>query len=354
MPWDNGGGGRKRSDPRRQPAIEDLLKRSQDKLGQMMPGGSGASSSIAFLVATVLAAVLAYYAFTFRVDPDELGVVMRFGKVIRQEPPGLHFRMPYPIDEVRLPKVTRQNIIEVGMRTGTGTRSAGVSYVREESLMLTGDENIVDVNFVVYWRIRDAQQYLFNIQNPEVTVKEVAESAMREIVGQNDIQPILTGARQKTEQAVQKLMQEVLDHYGAGIRIDQVQLQKVDPPTQVIDAFRDVQAAATDKERLQNEAASYASRIVPEARGEAERILQGAMAYKQQSVAEATGQSARFLKIYDEYRKAPEVTRKRMYLETMERIMDGTDKIIIDTKGGQGVVPFLSLQPLEKRKEGGK
>jgi modulator of FtsH protease HflK len=351
MPWDNGGGGRKREDPRGRPEIEHLLKRGQDKLKQLMPGGSGLPGSIAFLVVSVLAALVAYYAFTFRVDPDELGVVMRFGKVTRQEPPGLHFRMPYPIDEVRLPKVTRQNIIEVGMRAGRGTR--GVSYVREESLMLTGDENIVDVNFVVFWRIRDAQQYLFNIQNPEVTVKEVAESAMREVVGQSDIQPILTGARQKTEQAVQKLMQDVLDHYGAGIRIDQVQLQKVDPPTQVIDAFRDVQAAATDKERLQNDAASYASRVVPEARGEAERILQGAMAYKEQSVAEATGQSSRFLKIYEEYQKAPEVTRKRMYLETMERIMGGTDKIIVDTKSGQGVVPFLSLRPLEKRKEGG-
>jgi membrane protease subunit HflK len=353
MPWDNGGGGPKRSDLRRKPEIEDLLKRGQDKLRQAMPSGSGLPGSIAFLVATVLAAILAYYAFTFRVNPDEQGVVMRFGKVTRQEPPGLHFRMPYPIDEVRLPKVTRQNIIEVGMRTATGTRSAGVSYVREESLMLTGDENIVDVNFVVFWRIKDAQAYLFNIQNPEVTVKAVAESAMREVVGQSDIQPILTGARQKTEQAVQKLIQEVLDHYGSGIRIDQVQLQKVDPPTQVIDAFRDVQAAATDKERLQNEAASYASRVVPEARGEGERILQGALAYKEQSVAEATGQSVRFLKIHEEYKNAPEVTRKRMYLETMERIMSGTDKIIVDTKSGQGVVPFLPLWPQAKRKEGG-
>jgi membrane protease subunit HflK len=353
MPWDNGGGGPKRSDLRRKPEIEDLLKRGQDKLRQAMPSGSGLPGSIAFLVATVLAAILAYHAFTFRVNPDEQGVVMRFGKVTRQEPPGLHFRMPYPIDEVRLPKVTRQNIIEVGMRTATGTRSAGVSYVREESLMLTGDENIVDVNFVVFWRIKDAQAYLFNIQNPEVTVKAVAESAMREVVGQSDIQPILTGARQKTEQAVQKLIQEVLDHYGSGIRIDQVQLQKVDPPTQVIDAFRDVQAAATDKERLQNEAASYASRVVPEARGEGERILQGALAYKEQSVAEATGQSVRFLKIHEEYKNAPEVTRKRMYLETMERIMSGTDKIIVDTKSGQGVVPFLPLWPQAKRKEGG-
>jgi membrane protease subunit HflK len=170
-------------------------------------------------------------------------------------------------------------------------------------------------------------------------------------VGQSDIQPLLTGARQKTEQAVQKLMQDVLNQYGAGVHVDQVQLQKVDPPSQVIDAFRDVQAAATDKERLQNEAASYTNRIVPEARGEAERILQGARAYREQTVAEATGQTARFLKIHEQYKKAPEVTRTRMYLETMERVLGGSEKIIIDTKHGQSVVPFLSLDQMPSRKE---
>ena len=255
---------------------------------------------------------------------------------------------------MRLPKVTRQNIIEVGFRSGITSRGfpGGVSDRPEESLMLTGDENIVDVDFVVFWRIRDAQQYLFNIQNPEVTVKEVAESAMREVVGQSNIQPLLTGARQKTEQAVQKLMQEVLDTYQAGIRIEEVRLQKVDPPTQVIDAFRDVQAARADQERLQNEAQAYASRVLPEARGEAERILQGARGYKEQTVAEATGQTSRFLKVLEEYKKAPDVTRRRMYLETMERVLGGTDKIIIDGKAGQGVVPFLPLDQLQKRKEG--
>jgi len=250
--------------------------------------------------------------------------------------------------------VTRQNIVEVGMRTGEATRSGGaggVTYVREESLMLTADENIVDVNFVVYWRIQAPLKYLFSIQNPEITVKDVAESAMREVVGQSNIQPLLTGARQKTEQAVQKLMQSVFDHYGAGVRVDQVQLQKIDPPTQVIDAFRDVQAAAADKEKLQNEAQSYASRIIPEARGDAERILQGAKGYQLETVAEATGQSARFLKVQGEYKKAPDVTRTRLYLETMERVFGSADKIIIDSKAG--VVPFLSLGPLQKRKEGG-
>ena len=220
--------------------------------------------------------------------------------------------------------------------------------------MLTGDENIVDIDFVVFWRIKDAAQYLFNIQNPDSTVKEVAERAMRAVVGQSNIQPILTEARQKTEQSVQKLMQTILDSYGAGIRIDQVQLQKVDPPAEVIDAFRDVQAARADKERLQNEAYSYANRIVPEARGEAERILQAAEGYRQQAVAEASGQTSRFLKVYDEYKKAPDVTRRRMFLETMERVFGGTDKIILDSKGGSGVVPYLPLDQLQRGKGNGE
>jgi modulator of FtsH protease HflK len=349
MPWNESGGRRhNRGDQRQRP--EELLTRAVYKIKHAARGGPERWGPLVFAVILALSGVAAFFAFSFRVDPDELGVVMRFGKPVRQEPPGLHFRLPYPIDEVYLPKVTRQNIIEIGMRTSTTARGAGgiVTGVREESLMLSGDENIVDVNFVVFWRIQDATKYLFNIQNPEITVKEVSESAMREVVGQSDIQPLLTGARQRTEQAVQRLMQNVLDAYGSGIHVDQVQLQKVDPPGQVIDAFRDVQAAATDKERLQNEAASYANRILPEARGDAERILQGARAYREQTVAEATGQTARFLKIYEEYKKAPEVTRTRMYLETMERVLSGTDKIIIDSRSGPGVVPFLSLEQSRK------
>jgi membrane protease subunit HflK len=306
----------------------------------MMPGGSGIPGSIPIIAAIILVVAVAPFAFTFRVYPDETGVVMRFGKVTRQEPPGLHFRMPYPIDEVRLPKVTRQNIVEIGRVT------RGLADVREGSMTLTGDENIVDVALVVLWRIEDAIQYLFNIQNPDTTVQEVAESATREVIGQSDLQPMLTTARQKTEQAVLKLMQDVLDRYGAGIRVERVQLLKADPPAQVIDAFRDVQAAATDKQTLQNQAFAYAGRVVPEARGEAEAILQRAKGYQRQTVAEATGQSARFLKVVEEYKKAPEVTRKRLYLETMERVFGSADKIIIDSNG---VVPFLSLAPRRKR-----
>ena len=348
-PWPRGAGGGGQP-----PDLEEMLKRGQDKVKQVMHGG-GIPGPLLFLVAIVACAIIAWQAFFFRVNPDELGVVMRFGKFIEQYPPGLHFRWPYPIDEVRLPKVTRQNIIEIGMRsTSTGRVAGGTRNERGESLMLTGDENIVDIEFVVFWRIKDAAEYLFNIQNPDTTVKEVAESAMREVVGQSKIQPILTQERQKTEQAVLQLMQRTLDSYGAGIRIDQVQLQKVDPPAEVIDAFRDVQAARADKERLQNEAYGYANKVVPEARGEAERTLQAAEGYKQQVTNDATGQTARFLQVYDQYKKAPDVTRKRMYLETMERVLAGTDKIILDNKGGQGVVPYLPLDKLQgKPREGG-
>jgi membrane protease subunit HflK len=323
--------------------FEGRLRRSLDKLKQVMPGGAGNPGSSAFLFAVAIAVILSFYAFTFRVDPDELGIVMRLGKPVRTAPPGLHLRQPYPIEEVRLPKVTRQNLIEVGMRARGTTR--GALSVPEESLMLTGDENIVDINFVVFWRIKDALNYLFNIERPEMTVRDVAESAMRDVVGQSNIQPLLTGARQETEQAVQKLMQAVLDSYGAGVSIGQVQLQKVDPPDQIIAAFRDVQAARADQERLHNEAGSYANRIVPEARGEAERILQEARAYKEQVVAEATGQSLRFLKVYEEYKKAPETTRQRIYLETMERVLGGANKFILDTNGRNLMPPPSVDQP---------
>lgn len=345
MPWNNqDGNGREAGGLPQEPDLEELLKAKKRKLKPILPDGPGLPGSVPIIAAIILTATVAVFSFTFRVSPDELGVVTRFGKVTRQEPAGLHFRMPYPIDQVHLPKVTRQNIVEIGV--ATRGLAGGAGSVREEGLMLAGDENIVDVTLVVLWRIEDALKYLFNIRNPDSTVQEVAESAMREVVGRSDLQPILTVARQRTEEAVQKLMQDVLNRYGAGIRIDRVQLLKADPPTQVIDAFRDVQAAATDKETLQNQAFAYAGRIIPEARGEAEAILQGAKGYRQQAVAEATGQAARFVKVLGEYAKAPDVTRKRLYLETMERVFGSADKIVVDSNG---VVPFLSLGPRHKR-----
>lgn len=362
-PWGQGpwgqGGGSGGGGGGQQPDLEEILKRGQDRMKQVMHGG-GLPGPVFFLLGAVAVAVVAFYAFTFSVRPDEQGIVLRFGKYDRWEGPGLHFKLPYPVEEVLLPKVTRENSIEIGMRSAGSRAGVAVRDVAEESLMLTGDENIVDVDFVVFWRIKTgfkdpktgetgAEQFMFNIQNPETTVKEVAESAMREVVGQNDITPILTGARQKTEAAVLKLMQATLDMYGAGIEITRVQLQKVDPPQKVIDSFRDVQAARADQERLQNEARSYANKVVPEARGEAERILQGAQAYKEQTVAESVGQAARFESVYNEYKKAPDVTRKRIFLETMERVFSGTDKIILDSSGGgSGVVPYLPLGELQR------
>ena len=336
------------------PDLEDLLRRSQDKLKNVLPGGNLGGKGL--MLITLAAMVIWGFSGFFRVEPDELGVVMRFGKYVRDATPGLNYHLPYPIESVLTPKVTRVHRVDMGMRMIEDTRRGGTSMrdIPEESLMLTGDENIVDVDFSVFWMVKPkgAADYLFNIQFPEGTVKAVAESAMRDIIGQQKIQPILTGARQNIETSVHELMQRTLDQYGAGIQITQVQLQKVDPPQQVIDAFRDVQAARADYERVQNEARTYANRVVPEARGRAQQILQSAEGYKQQSVAEAKGQTSRFLKVLDEYTKAPDVTRQRLYLETMERILGGTDKIILEsgagTNGG-GVVPYLPLNELTKR-----
>jgi modulator of FtsH protease HflK len=363
-PWGSGGsGGGGGGGSQQQPDLEEILKRSQDRLKRVMPGGPGGGipTTLWLLLIAVGLSVAAFYLCTFKVDANQQGLVLRFGKYIGWQGPGLHFKLPYPIDQVILQNVTDRNQIPIGMRAATGGRAGrtvSVTDVPEESLMLTGDENIIDIDFVVLWRIKTgrdertgqtgAEQYTFNLQFPQSTVKAVGESAMREIVGKRDIQPILTQDRSQVEIEVQQLMQKTLDDYGAGIEITQVQLQKVDPPTRVIGAFRDVQAARTDQGRLQNEAQAYANRVVPEARGQAERILQAGEAYKQQTVEEATGQAARFLSIYEEYSKAPDLTRRRMFLETMEKVFGGTDKIIMDKAGGSGVVPYLPLGELQR------
>jgi membrane protease subunit HflK len=335
------------------PDLEELLRRSQDKLRTVLPGGLGGTGLI--LVALAVLVLWAVSGF-FKVEPDERGVVLRFGAYAWDANPGLHYHLPYPIETVIIPKVTRVNRMDIGMRfVDDSRRGATTRNVPEESLMLTGDENIVDVDFAVFWLVKSdgVSQYLFNINDPEGTVKAVAESAMREVVGRSQIEPILTGARQTIEGAVHDLMQKILDQYGAGVQISQVQLQKVDPPAQVIDSFRDVQAARADAERAQNEAQTYANRVVPEARGRAAQITQAAEAYREQTVAEATGQAARFIKVYEEYKKAPDVTRQRLYLETMERVFSGTDKIILDPGlGGTGVVPYLPLNELTHRPAG--
>jgi membrane protease subunit HflK len=367
MPWKNQGGGPWGSGPKgpwgsgpqspgpRPPDLEDLLRRGQDKLQTILPGGNFSGMGIAL----VLVAALAIWGLSgfFRVQPDELGVVLRFGKHVRTVQPGLNYHLPYPIETALLPKALRVSTLSIGMRIIDDTRRGGGTTIRdvpEESLMLTGDENIVDVDFTVLWRIKPdgVGDFLFNIQNPEGTVKAVAESAMRDIIGRSNIQPVLTGARTTIEAAVLELMQKTLDSYGSGILIQQVQMQKVDPPSQVIDAFRDVQAARADFERLQNEAQTYANRVVPDARGRAAQILQVAEGYREQAIADARGQSARFLSVYEEYKKAPGVTRERIFLETMEKILGGADKLVLDqgaTAASPGVVPYLPLTELGRR-----
>ncbi|WP_420134231.1 FtsH protease activity modulator HflK [Rhodopseudomonas sp.] len=369
MPWKNQGGGPWGSGPKgpwgsgpqssgpRPPDLEDLLRRGQDRLQQMLPGGyfSGLGIAIAVLGALTIWGLSGF----FRVQSEELGVVLRFGKHVRTVQPGLNYHLPYPIETVLLPKALRVSTISIGMTliNDPARRGTTVRDVPEESLMLTGDENIVDVDFTVLWRIKPdgVGDFLFNIQNPEGTVKAVAESAMREVIGRSNIQPILTGARTTIETGVQELMQKTLDSYGAGVLVQQVQMQKVDPPQQVIDAFRDVQAARADLERLQNEAQTYANRIIPDAKGRAAQIIQNAEGYKGQAVAEAKGQSARFLDVYEEYRKAPDVTRERIYLETMERVLGPAEKLVYDPgsgpNSGQGVVPYLPLSELSPRRQ---
>lgn len=334
-----------------QPDLEEFFKRGQDHLKNAMPGGTGIPSWLFALLFAIGMGVVGFYAFTYKVNPNQLGIVLRFGEYVDQTGPGLHFRWPYPINEVLLPDVTRNNRIQIGLRSTGGTavrRAEATRDVPEESLMLTGDENIIDVDFEVQWKISEARNFLFNIQNAESTVKEVSEAAMREIVGQKDIEAVLTEAREDVKAKVMALIQKTMDSYNSGIEIIQVQLQKVDPPNNVIGAFRDVQAARADQERLQNEANAYANRVVPEARGQAQQILQAAQGYREQTVAEAIGQASRFDQVFGEYVKAPEVTRQRMFLETMERVYQGTDKIILDSKGNSGVVPYLNLDELTK------
>jgi len=360
MPWSNQGGGPWGAGPKgpwgsgpqssgpTPPDFEEFLRRSQDKLRSVLPGGNLGGKGL--LIIGLLAVALWGFSGFFVVQPDEVGVVLRFGKYDRLVQPGLNYHLPYPVESALTPQALHTNRMDIGMRlVEDPRRGTTMRDVPEESLMLTGDENIVDVDFSVFWVIspskNGASDFLFNLEKPEGTVKAVAESAMREVIGRSEIQPILTGARQNIETAVHELMQKTLDGYQAGVLVTQVQMQKVDPPAQVIDAFRDVQAARTDLERVQNEAQTYANRIVPEARGAAAKTIQDAEAYREQTVAEAKGQVSRFSQIYEQYKKAPQVTRERMYLETMERVLGGTDKFILDS-GANTVVPYLPLNEL--------
>ena len=329
--------------------MEDLAKKFQDGIKNIF-GGSSKTPDAKKPIALFIIGAIAVWALSgfYRVDADEQGVVLRFGKYTNMTQPGLNYHLPFPIESVITPKVTRVNRVDVGFRSSGDSARGSVNDIKDESAMLTGDENIVDINYSVFWVIKDASKFIFNIQDPINTIKVVAETAMREIIARKKIQVILTQGRAEIENETQKIMQQILDSYNAGVEITQVQAQKSDPPAQVIDSFRDVQAAKADKERSQNEAQAYANDIIPRARGEAAKIIQDAEAYKREVVAQAEGEASRFIAIYNEYAKAKVVTQERMYLETMEKVLSGVNKIIIDKQSGSGVVPYLPLPELKK------
>ena len=340
----NGNGSGTRREP---PSLDELIRNFQKTINKFSGGKSGGSRPI--VIGLLIVLLLYIGSGLYRVLPDEQGVVLRFGKFINTTQPGLHYHFPMPFERVLTPKVTKVNRVDVGFRPASDTgRSSGVGNVPEESLMLTGDENIVDINYSVFWVIKDAGKFLFNIQSPVETVKATSETAMREVIAKNNIQTILTEGRSNIEVEVQEITQQILDEYNSGIQITQVQTQQADPPSQVIDAFRDVQAARADRERAKNEAEAYANDVIPRARGEAEQILQQAEAYKKEVVAKAEGEASRFLAIYNEYKNAKQVTQERMYLETMEKVLADIDKVIIDKESGSGVVPYLPLPELKK------
>ena len=306
----NGNGSGTRREP---PNLDDVIKNFQKTINKFSGGKSGGSRPI--ILGLLILFVLYVASGLYRVLPDEQGVVLQFGKYTKTTQPGLNYHLPYPIERVFTPKVTKINRIDVGYRQSPDSRVTAIRDVEEESLMLTGDENIVDIDFSVFWLINDAGKFLFNVQAPELTVKSAAETAMRQSIGQGGLQSILTEGRTEIEDKTRVLIQEIMDDYGTGISITQVQTQKADPPAQVIDAFRDVQAARADMERQRNEAEAYANDIIPRARGEAEQILQSAEGYRQKVIADSEGKAARFLSIQTEYAKAPQVTKKRIFYE---------------------------------------
>ncbi|MBV9736062.1 MAG: FtsH protease activity modulator HflK [Acidisphaera sp.] len=387
MPWNNGGpgpwgppggapggpgkpGGQRpggpwggRGGPGPLPDIDELIARVQAFVRGLLPGGGrqsagGGPGGVFRLHGRRGTALLGLIVFAlwlasgfYRVQPDEEGVVLRFGAFVRQAPPGLNYHLPWPVERVELPAVTRINRMEIGYRSaGADQRTAAgrevaARQVPEESLMLTGDENIIDINFAVFWHISNAPAFLFNTRNPEVSVKSVAESVMREVIGRTPIQPALTDARAQIEQAVQTGTQTILDQYRAGVEITQVQLQRVDPPSAVIDSFRDVQRANTEAERAVNEAEAYRNNVVPRARGDAARITAEADGARQASIAEATGQGQRFLSVLAAYQSAKDVTLRRLYIETMQQILMHTPAVVVDDRV-KGLLPLLPLNGL--------
>jgi membrane protease subunit HflK len=357
-PWGGGGGPGGPFGPRPGgpggmgplPDLDQIIARLQAYVRSLLGGGPRGRFTGGRGLALIAIGVAALWLASgiYRVQPDEQGVVLRFGGFNRMTLPGLNYHLPWPIERVETPAVTRINRIEIGYRSAGGARietdNQGGRTVLEESLMLTGDENIIDINFAVFWRINDAVGYLFNTRNPPLIIKAVAESVMREVIGRTPIQPALTELRAQIETDVLRQTQQILNNYKTGVEITQVQLQKVDPPAEVVESFLDVQRANTDAERLRNEAEAYHNDIVPRARGDAARIVAEGQGARQASIAQATGQTQRFLSVLAAYQAARDVTLRRMYLETMQDILTHSPSLVVDDKL-KGLVPFLPLSP---------
>lgn len=348
MPWKNQSGGGNNRGPWGQgpgpgatpPDLEELLRKGQDRLKQVLPGGGGNNKIIWLLVILGIGVVWMFKGF-YTVQSDEVGIELVLGKAKKVETqPGLHFIF-WPFETVETPKVLRENKINIGFGS---TRQAA-----SESLMLSGDQNIVDIQFTVLWKIRDPRAYTFNISDQEKLVRVVAESAMRDHAGHTTAEVLRTKGRDAAQVAVQKLVQETLDVYKAGIRIVGIKIENAEPPPAVNDAFEEVQRAKQDQARFIEEAQKYSNRKLGQARGEAAKIREEAQGYKGRVVAEANGEAKRFLSVFNEYKKAKDVTRTRLFLETMEGVYATSNKVILDQGAGPGVVPYLPLPEIAKR-----
>lgn len=345
-PWDN------QNDPwesRKQGSainLEDSFQKGWKTFKKSFFGNGGDKPRIIFGLFFLL--ILLWLATGFyRVSEGELGVELRFGKMTTITHPGLRYHLPSPIETVIVTKVAEINQVDSGIRIKSDTAMLGED---SDNQMLTGDENILTLNFSVLWFIKDVTKYLFNDPTPNKTVKLAAESAVREVIAQTTIVEALTKGKDKIVVDAQKLLQKMLDDYGIGIEVQQVRLLRVNPPEKVIDAFRDVQRARADGKSKINEARAYQNSIIPEARGQAQQIEQGAEAFRQSVVADAQGQAQRFLALLKEYKKAPEVTRKRLYIDLMTQLMKNVNKVIIDTPGNtQGILPYLPLPDIKNK-----
>lgn len=319
------------------PDLEALFKNARQKFGG---GGPWGNARMLGLLGAALAALWLGSGF-YRIEPSQHAVVLTFGDwTDTKTQPGLGWRAPWPIQDIQKVDVSVTRRLALGQQASGGEGDG-------ESLMLTGDENIIDIDFVVLWRVADAGKYLFKIRDPETTLRKVAESAMREIIGRTEIQKALTEGRGDIETRTKELMQKILDEYQAGMIVSSVQLQKVAPPEPVVDAFDDVQRARSDKERARNEAETYANDVVPKARGEAQKKIQDAEAYKKSVLSKAQGEAQRFLSVLAAYREAKDVTQKRLYLETMEEILKNTRKVIASPGAAAPAVPVFPLDAVK-------